>query len=150
MKSKWLITIVGTYLIAFATNLFPSLKYPDSMMNIFHLSITLLFFFGFMIFINKAPYSVKFYKGIKLFLLLGSLAGVIVFVSGMIEGALSNSFISDLITAIQYPFYFLFITPLFGFNYLFGLNYQLYSIIMSVVYLILFTFLIKVKKSSTQ
>ncbi|GAA4071843.1 hypothetical protein [Amphibacillus indicireducens] len=123
------------------------MKHPDSAPGILHLLVTLLFLIGLVIFIHKAPRSAKFAQGFKLFLIIGVLAGLIVFGSSMLEGALSNSFIVDVSTAIHYPFYFLFITPLFGLNYLFDLNYEIFSIIMSVVYLILVIFMIKVKKS---
>lgn len=69
----------------------------------------------------------------------------------MLEEAVSNSFIVDVSTAIQYPFYFLFITPILGLNYIFNLNFQIFSVIISVISLILFIYMFKVKKSpSTQ
>lgn len=147
MKFKWLVILIATYLISFATNLFPSLKHPDSTTALLHFLAAMLFLIGLVLFIYKAPHSIKFDQGFKLLLIVGILAGLIVFVCGLLEGSLSNSFILDVSTAIQYPFYFLFITPLFGLNYLLDLSYEIFSIIMSVVYLILFTLLIKVKKS---
>ena len=148
MKFKWVILVIGTYLIAFSINLFPSMKHPDSMMNISHLLATLLFLFGFLIFIKKSPQNGKFDKVIKLSLILGILSGLIVFVIGMFEGALSNHLILELMTAIQYPSYFLFITPWFGLNQIFDLNYQLFSLIVSVVYL--FLLILNFKKTNHQ
>ncbi|MGO5010529.1 hypothetical protein ACTQ5K_01390 [Niallia sp. Sow4_A1] len=71
MKLKLFILLLCSYLIAFSTNLVPSLKHPDSTMSIFNLLATALFLIALLIFIKKASNSGKSNKGLKAFLIFG-------------------------------------------------------------------------------
>lgn len=150
MNLKWIIFLFGSYVIAFITNLIPSLKHPDSTLNIFHLLVTVLFFIALLLIIRKASFSSKSLKGLKLFFIFGFLSGFVVYVIKMLEDTMMNYVILDMIASIQYPFYLMFITPLFGVNYLFDINYEIFSLIMSAVYLIAFIFVMSFKKFNTQ
>lgn len=150
MKLKLLIFLICSYLIAFATNLIPSLKHPDSTMSIFNLLATALFLIALLIFIKKASYGGKSNKGLKAFLILGFISGLVVYVIKMFEGTMMDNAILDIIVSIQYPFYLLFTTPLFGVNYLFDISYETFSLLMSAVYVIAFILVMSFKKVDTQ
>lgn len=150
MKLKLFMLLIYSYLIAFSTNLIPSLKHPDSTMNIFNLLATTLFLITLLIFINKGSYSGKLNKGVKVFLIFGFISGLVVYIIKMFEGSMMDNAILDMIASIQYPFYLMFTTPLFGVNYLFGINYETFSLLMSVVYVLVFIFVLSFKKVDTQ
>lgn len=146
MKSKWLIILISFYLIAFITNLMPSLKYPDATMNILCLLVTILFLMTLLIFTKKASYTIKSNKGLKTFLLLGFISGLVVYAIKGFEDTMMNYVILDMIASIQYPFYLIFTTPLFGMNYLFQMNYEIFSLLMSAVYFIALIIVMRSKK----
>lgn len=58
--------------------------------------------------------------------------------------------ILDMIASIQYPFYLMFTTPLFGVNSLFDINYETFSLLMSAVYILAFILVMSFKKVDTQ
>ncbi|WP_019413432.1 hypothetical protein [Paenisporosarcina sp. TG20] len=128
MNYKFLLLLLVSYLLAFSINLMPALKYPDLNMNIFNLLVTLLFMF--LLFL----YSKKGSKTLKVFSIVGVISGVLVFVVTTFEHAMIGNGILDVIASIQYPFYLIFITPLFGGNILFDLSYGSYSLLMSLFY----------------
>lgn len=150
MKLKLFIFLICSYLIAFSTNLIPSLKHPDSTMSIFNLLSTALFLIALLIFIKEASYSGKYNKGFKVFLIFGFLSGVVIYVIKMFEGTIMDYAILDMIVSIQYPFYLMFTTPLFGVNYLFDISYETFSLLMSTVYVIAFILVMSFKKVDTQ
>lgn len=73
-------------------------------------------------------------KNLKVFALLGVISGVFIFVISSFKQAMLDHSILDLITSLQYPFYFIFIAPLFGGNILLDLSYGSYSLIMTLFY----------------
>lgn len=146
MKSKWLIILITFYLIAFITNLIPSIKYPDTTMNILNLTVTILFLMTLLIFTKKASYNSKSNKGLKTILLLGFISGIVVYVIKRFEETMLNYVILDMIASIQYPLYLIFTTPLFGLNYLFQMNYGIFSLLMSAVYVISLILVMRSKK----
>lgn len=150
MKLKLFIFLICSYLIAFTTNLIPSLKHPDSTISIFNLLSTALFLIALLIFIKEASYSGKSNKGFKVFLIFGFLSGVVIYVIKMFEGTIMDYAILDMIVSIQYPFYLMFTTPLFGVNYLFDISYETFSLLMSTVYVIAFILVMSFKKVDTQ
>lgn len=150
MKFKLLILLICTYIIAFSTNLIPSLKHPDSNMSIFNLLATSLFLITLLVFIKKASYSGKSNKGLKVFLIFGFTSGLVVYVIKIFEDTLMDYAILDMIASIQYPFYLMFTTPLFGVNYLFDINYETFSLLMSAVYILVFILIMSFKKVDTQ
>ncbi|PAV27743.1 hypothetical protein CIL05_20225 [Virgibacillus profundi] len=128
MKYIILILVIASYLLAFSINLMPALKYPDSHMNILNSLVTILFM-GLLL-----MYTKKGSRILKIFSMLGVISGVIVFVITTFEHAMIGNGILDVIASIQYPFYLIFITPLFGGNILFDLSYGSYSLLMSLFY----------------
>ncbi|WP_333719876.1 hypothetical protein [Enterococcus faecalis] len=123
------------------------MKHPDSTMSIFNLLATALFLIALLIFIKKASYSGKSNKGLKVFLIFGFISGLVVYVIKIFEGTMMGYAILDMIASIQYPFYLMFTTPLFGVNYLFDINYETFSLLMSAVYVIAFILVMSFKKA---
>lgn len=150
MKLKLFTLLICSYLIAFSTNIIPSMKHPDSTMNIFNLLSTTLFLITLLIFIKKGSYRGKLNRGLKVFLVFGFISGLVVYIIKMFEGSMMDNAILDIISSIQYPFYLMFTTPLFGVNYLFGINYDTFSLLMSVVYVLVFILVLSIKKVDTQ
>ena len=150
MNLKLFIFLICSFLIAFTLNLIPSLKHPDSTMNVFNILATALFLIALLLFIKKASHSEKSKKGLKVFLIIGFIAGLIVYVIKMLEGTMTDYAILDMIASIQYPFYLIFTTPLFGLNYLFDISYETFSLLMSAVYIIGFIIVLGFKKVDTQ
>ncbi|WP_226036573.1 hypothetical protein [Aquibacillus saliphilus] len=128
MKYLFLILLIGSYLLAFSINLIPSIKHPDLTIGIFNLLVTILFMVLLLL------YSEKGSKILKIFSIFGVISGVIVFVITTFEHDMIGNGILDVIVSIQYPFYLIFITPLFGGNILFDLSYGTYSLLMSLFY----------------
>lgn len=144
------IFLVCAYLIAFATNLIPSLRHPDSTMSFLHPFATALFIIVLLIYIKQAACHAKAANRLKAFLILGFLSGFVVYVMKIFESTIMDYAILDMIASIQYPFYLLFTTPLFGFNYLLDINYEIYSLLMSGVYIIGFILVTYFNKVTAQ
>ncbi len=137
MKYIFLLLLIGSYLLAFSVNLMPSIKHPDSDIDILNSLVTILFM------VLLLTYSIKGSKLLKTFSIFGIISGVIVFVIKTFEHDMIGNGILDVIASIQYPFYLIFITPLFGGNILFDLSYGSYSLLMSLFYGAVFVLLKK-------
>ncbi|WP_337017976.1 hypothetical protein [Oceanobacillus massiliensis] len=74
----------------------------------------------------------------KVYALVGVISGVFVFVITTFEHAMFDNVILDSIASLQYPFYLIFTTPVFGVNILFDLSYGSYSLLMSLFYGVVF------------
>lgn len=146
VKIKLLFLLICSYIVAFSINLLPSVKHPDSTIGIFNLMATVLFLLAMGVFINKASYKGKSNKILKGFLVFGFLSGLVVYVITTFESKMVDYAVLDILASIQYPFYLLFITPLFGINYLLNINYEFFSALMSVVYVVAFILLVSLKK----
>lgn len=146
MNFKSFIFLICSFLIAFSVNLMPSIKYPDTSMSTFNLFVTILFLSALLIFIKKASYSGKSLKGLKVFLIIGLLSGLVVYVLKTFEDTMMEYSILDMILSVQYPLYLLFTTPLFGVNYLLDISYEAFSLLMSTVYVLVFFFVISFTK----
>ena len=98
--------------------------------------VTVLLLLVLLICIKKIFYSAKFNKILILFLAFGSLSGLFVYIVKMFENTILNFTILDIMASIQYPLYLIFITPLFGVNYLLQTRYETFSLAMSAVYVL--------------
>ncbi|MFC3211239.1 hypothetical protein [Planomicrobium okeanokoites] len=147
MKFKFWILLISSYLIAFSTNLIPSLKHPDSNISIFNLLATFLLLIAFLIVIKKVWSSGKLHKSLKRFLLVGFISGLVIYGIKIFEDTLMNYNVLDMTASIQYLIYLLFITPLFGMNYLFDMGYGNFSLLISVVYIFILFAVITFKKA---
>ncbi|MCU9613044.1 hypothetical protein OEV98_05705 [Caldibacillus lycopersici] len=68
----------------------------------------------------------------------------------LFEDVMTDHALLDMIASIQYPFYVVFRTPLFGLNYLFAIRYATFSLVMSAVYVFAFIFILRLQKVNTQ
>ncbi|SET50807.1 hypothetical protein SAMN05421676_105135 [Salinibacillus kushneri] len=128
MNYNTLLLLVASYLLAFSLNFMPSIKHPDLNLNIFHLMFTILFIAILIL------YSKKGIRTLRIFTLTGVISGVLIFMITAFEHTMRNHIILEGISSIQYPFYFIFTTPVFGGNLLFDLNYGTYSLLTSLIY----------------
>jgi len=142
MKYIFFILVIASYLLAFSINLMPALKYPDLNMNILNLLVTILFMVLLLMYAKKGS------KILKVFSILGAVSGVIIFAIATFEHAMIGNGILDVIASIQYPFYLVFITPLFGGNILLDLSYESYSLLMSLFYGVVFGLTVYFRKES--
>lgn len=140
---KRLIFFWMTVLISFSVNLLPSLKYPDSELNLVH-----FFFSGVVLF----AIFLLMRKQLKMVLFLSGMAGIIIFCINfrMLSEARLHSTILDVLLSVEYPLYVVFITPLFGFNYIFSSRYEQFALgiaIISGVLLLLLVLLSRGKRT---
>ncbi|KAB8138106.1 hypothetical protein F9U64_06585 [Gracilibacillus oryzae] len=130
--NKFLILLIGTYFLAFVFNFMPALKHPDLDMGILNVLVTVLFMFLLLMYTKKGN------RFLKLFSVFGVISSVIVFIIATFEHTMIGNGIFDISATMQYPFYLIFITPLFGGNILFDLSYSFYSLLMSLFYGVVF------------
>lgn len=140
MEGTKMIIVICAYLVAVSINLMPALKYPDLNVNIFNLVGSLLFLTVFFLYARKGN------QKLAVFSMIGMLSGIIVFLITTFESFIFEYAILDVIASIQYPLYLIFTTPLFGGNLLIGVNYEVYSLLTSLFYLIVYVIVKKAKK----
>ncbi|WHX24497.1 hypothetical protein QNH47_09825 [Virgibacillus halodenitrificans] len=140
MKYKHLLFLIASYILAFSVNLMPSIMHPDLKVDGFNLLVTLLFMFLLLL------YSRRGSKKLKVFAVLGVISGILVFFITTFEHAMFDNIILDSIASLQYPFYLIFITPVFGGNLLFAQSYGSYSLLISLFYGIILGLTIYFKK----
>ncbi|MYL46389.1 hypothetical protein GLV94_12115 [Virgibacillus halodenitrificans] len=140
MKYRFLVLLIASYILAFSVNLMPSIMYPDLKVNGFNLLVTLLFMFLLLLDSRRGS------KMLKVFAVLGAISGILVFFITTFEHAMFDNIILDSIASLQYPFYLIFITPVFGGNLLFAQSYGSYSLLMSLFYGIILGLTIYFKK----
>ena len=134
-----MIIVVFAYLVAFSINLMPALKYPDLNVNLFNLVVSIIFVTAILLYARKGE------QKLAIFSMVGLISGVIVFLINTFESFMFKYAILDVIASIQYPFYLIFTTPLFGGNLLINVNYEVYSLLTSLFYLIVYVIVKKAK-----
>lgn len=78
---------------------------------------------------------------------VGVLSGLAVYGIHILESSGVNNAVLDIMLSVQYPLYVLFITPLFGLNVIMNADYGVFSVIMSVVYMLAFISTMRLKKA---
>ncbi|WP_164667284.1 hypothetical protein [Virgibacillus doumboii] len=144
MNYKLLLVLILSYSLAFSVNFMPSIKHPDSNMNMLNLLVSLLFVLILFLYARKGN------KIFRIFTIAGVTSGIIVFVITRFEHLMYNNVLLDMIASIQYPLYLIFITPLFGGNIAFGMSYGAYGLLMSLVYGLVFIVSTGFKKKNVQ
>lgn len=76
----------------------------------------------------------------------GFISGLLVYGIKMLEEMVMNTVVLDVVSSDQYPFHLLFITPLFGLKYLLDISYADFPLLISVMYVLIFTSIIAFKK----
>ncbi len=134
-----MIIVICAYLVAFSINLMPALKHPDLNMTLLNLIASLIFLTVFFTYARKSD------KKLAVFSLVGMISGIIVFLITTFESFMFEYAILDVIASIQYPLYLIFTTPLFGGNLLINVNYEIFSLLTSLFYLLVY---LKFKKAN--
>lgn len=138
MNLKFVVLLILSYLTAFVINFMPSLKHPDSEMNIINLFATIFFLLVIVIVAIKKTNPKKENKKLMVFLMSGAIAGVLVYFIKMYEDITFQYAVLDIIASIQYPIYLIFTTPLFGANILLDFSYATFALVTSFFYLLVF------------
>lgn len=146
MKFNYLFLLIVFYLIAFSTNFMSSIKYPDANITIFNFLATVLFVLILLKYTKEKLNAKKDNKKLKIFLLVGVITGVLVYVIKMFENFMFDYAFLDAIATIQYPIYLIFITPLFGANLLLNLSSSTFSLFMSLFYIFTLFYVVSFKK----
>lgn len=134
-KHAILMTII--YIVSLSMNVMPSLKYPDSSLSLVNLLASLMLMLA-IVFWFKSLMTVKKLKVLKIISTIGMVSSICIFLISWVEHMTYEIFILDIILGIQYPLYLLFVTPLFGMNYIFNSGYGIFSGIASLFYLAVF------------
>lgn len=125
--------LIVFYLFAFGANLFDSLKYPGTLLTAYQIIPSIALVFIFAIFIIKGKIK-------NIILISGGVASLLILpLSRLRFGILAGDIdmvVFDWISNLQYPLYAIFVTPLFGLNYLFRLNYEYFSVVVSALFFI--------------
>ncbi|MHC8514676.1 hypothetical protein [Sporosarcina sp. ITBMC105] len=147
MKKGFLLLFV-TYVLALFVNFMPSIKYPDGTIGVLHVAATVLFL-GALLFVlvKLANHSGTSMKRMKVLFAVGVLSGLAVYGIHILESSGVNNAVLDIMLSVQYPLYVLFITPLFGLNVIMNADYGVFSVIMSVVYMLAFISTMRLKKA---
>lgn len=131
-KNKLLfgICIVASIIV----NLFVSMKYPDVEVGFINFFVSIVFIVSF---INYSIMSDQLRFRAVLYWLIPVVSSIIVFAFESSSLFKTESIIIDIISGIKYPLYVLFITPVFGLNWLFGLKVNSFALVFSFIYLII-------------
>lgn len=146
MKIIILILLAASYILAFSINLLSSIKHPDTTMNITQLYVSAFYLLILTALIIVSSRITKGTKIVRLFVISGIFSGILIYIITTFEHIMMEYFILDILASIQYPIYPIFVTPLFGFNYLFDLKYGEFSLLVSLVYLVLWYLGYRTKK----
>ncbi|ASK64007.1 hypothetical protein CFK37_18520 [Virgibacillus phasianinus] len=150
MTNKFFFLLICSYLLAFSTNLMPSAKHPDLNMNIFNFLTTTLFIIILLLFAKQGSNGKSGTRKLQIFSTLGIISGGIIFLIKSFENVMFDYVVLDSIASIQYPFYLIFTTPLYGINSLLDLNYAAYSLLMSLFYILVLIISFNFKKNDVR
>ncbi len=144
MNKKLLFLLIASYLLAFSINLMPAMKYPDLEIGVFNLIVSIVFIFFLTIYAKTGS------KNFRIFSMVGTISGVMVYLGTLFEGRSLGGDFWDVLATIQYPFYFIFTTPLFGGNLFFEISHETYSLALSLIYALVFGILLYYEKQQVQ
>lgn len=123
------------FFISMAINLFVSLKYPDINIGFINFIVSFLFilFCLYLIFTSK-----NLFKPTFVYWITPIVGCILVFIFENSFLLKSEHVILDVISGIEYPLYILFVTPIFGLNWLLKLKVSSFSLVCSTIYFVLF------------
>jgi hypothetical protein len=134
---KHTILMASIYIVSLSINLIPSLKHPDSNLTLINLLTSLMLMIAIILWVKSVATSKKT-RFLKIISAIGMISGIFVFSISQVQHITYEILILDIVSGIQYPLYLLFITPLFGINYILNTNYGVFSVIISLFYLATF------------
>ncbi len=130
------------YSLSLIINFMPAIKYPDLSISLSNFLISFLFL---LVFVFYALFGGKLYRS---FMIIGFIGCVFIFVVHHYQNFIYEVWILDVFSSIQYPLYVLYVAPLFGMNLLLGYNPEVYSLCVSLVFLLCFFVSMYMKKIS--
>ena len=126
------ICLAVIYLLALSMNFMTALKYPDLNSEVEHLLVSLAFLSLLLLY---SLFGGKLYRKL---MISGVISGVVCFAAQHYQGYLYDIWIIDAISSIQYPLYVMYVAPLFGLNLFFDYTPAMYSLLVSLLFLICF------------
>ncbi|MCK2158366.1 hypothetical protein [Exiguobacterium sp. 17-1] len=121
---------------AIGINAWPASLYPDGSIGLLQIAasiVWLIFLIGSVILVREEKTILFVFN----YLRLGLLAGIIVYLVTFFERYWLGELWFDIVSAIQYPFYYLFAVPLFGFNAWFDVLYGQFALFAGFAYILL-------------
>lgn len=140
-KNKvFLLVIVGVYLLALIINFTVAIKYPDLSISTpsFLISLILLLLLLFYSFFGERIY--------RFMIIIGVVGSVFISVVQYYQDVIYDIWILDVLSALQYPLYVMYVAPLFGINLLLDYTPAMYTLSVSIVFLICLIISVYIKK----
>ena len=132
MKKNIIVFMI--YLLAVAMNFITSIKYPDATITVFNLVMSMIFLISIILML-KSVIPQKKVRFAKIAMMSGACSSIFVFIATQFQHMNAQNMILDVVSGLHYPLYVLFVTPLFGLNYMFNFSSGLFSATVSIFYL---------------
>lgn len=133
---QYLILFAVLLLATISINAWSASLYPDGSIGLLQIAasfVWLIFLIGSVILVRKEK-TILF---VFYYLSFGFVAGTVVYLVTFFERYWLGEFWFDIVSAIQYPFYYLFAVPLFGFNAWFDVLYGQFAMFAGFAYILL-------------
>ena len=144
MKKNKVFSIVTicVYLLALIINFTVAIKYPDLSISTpsFLISLILLLLLLFYSFFGGKIY--------RIMMIIGVVGSVFISVVQYYQDVIYDIWILDVLSALQYPLYVMYVAPLFGINFLLDYTPAMYSLSVSIVFLICFIISVYIRKNN--
>ena len=131
-RQAFVICLAVVYLLALSMNFMTALKYPDLNSKGEHLLVSLAFLSLLLLY---SFFGGKLYRKL---MVSGVIGGIFCFAAQHYQGYLYDIWIVDALSSVQYPLYVMYVAPLFGLNLSFDYTPAMYSLLVSVLFLICF------------
>ncbi|ACB59810.1 hypothetical protein Exig_0325 [Exiguobacterium sibiricum 255-15] len=136
-STKQYVALFVVLLIAIISiNAWPASLYPDGSIGLLQIAAS----FVWLIFLTASVVLIREEKTLLFvfyYLSFGFVAGTVVYLITFFERYWLGDFWFDIVSAIQYPFYYLFAVPLFGFNAWFDVLYGQFALFAGFAYIVL-------------
>lgn len=133
---QYVALFVVLLLATISINAWPASLYPDGSIGLLQIAasfVWLIFLIGSVILVREEK-TILF---VFYYLSFGFVAGTVVYLVTFFERYWLGDLWFDIVSAIQYPFYYLFAVPLFGFNAWFDVLYGQLAMFAGFAYILL-------------
>jgi len=123
-------------LAAIGINAWPASIHPDGTIGLLQITVSVVW----LVFLTASVVLIREEKTLLFvfyYLSFGFIAGTVVYLVTFFERYWLGTLWFDIVSAIQYPFYYLFAVPLFGFNAWFDVLYGQFAIFAGFAYIVL-------------
>jgi len=136
-STKQYVALFVVLLIAIISiNAWPASLYPDGSIGLLQIAAS----FVWLIFLTASVVLIREEKTLLFvfyYLSFGFVAGTVVYLVTFFEQYWLGELWFDIVSGIQYPFYYLFAVPLFGFNAWFDVLYGQFALFAGFAYILL-------------